>query len=59
MSSQHYNDFCCYCTGQDCKEIRKCEDTDCPFFPFRYGGLERDVEKDICEKLMTETGMIE
>lgn len=56
--SKAFNDFCLYCTGHDGKEIKECSDQDCPFYPFRFGGLERDVEKDICQKLMKETGLI-
>jgi hypothetical protein len=56
--SKHFNDFCIYCTGRKYKDIKECDDTNCPFYPFRYGGLEKDVEKDICKKIMKETGVI-
>ncbi len=58
MMSKHWNSFCTFCTGNDIKEIRECADTYCPFYPFRRGGLERNVERDICKKLMKETGMV-
>jgi len=50
-----YNDFCKYCTGNKLKDIRICRDKDCPFYPFRYGGLEPEVEADICKKIVSET----
>ena len=56
--SRHYNDFCRYCVGNKVKEIREWDDKVCPFYPFRRGGLEKDVERDICKKIMQETGMI-
>ena len=57
--SKNWNDFCCYCTGNKVKDIRKCEDKACPFYPFRRGGLEREVEADICKKLLYETGVLQ
>lgn len=57
-SSSGYADFCRYCTGNKVKDICECVDRSCPFFPFRRGGLEPEVEADICKKLMKETGMI-
>lgn len=56
--SKNWNDFCKYCTGNKVKDIRECDDKACPFFPFRRGGLEPEVEADICKKLIKETGMI-
>lgn len=56
--SKHYNDFCKYCVGNELRDIRECDDRACPFFQFRYGGLEPGVEKDICKKLIRETGMV-
>jgi hypothetical protein len=53
--SKNWNDFCCYCTGNRIKEIRECIDRNCPFFPFRRGGLEEQVEADICKKIVSET----
>lgn len=52
--SRNYNSFCCYCTGNKIKDIRECEDRACPFYPFRRGGLEPEVEKDICKKIVSE-----
>lgn len=57
--SKNWNNFCLYCTGNKVREIRECEDRACPFYPFRKGGLEREVEKDICQKILKETGMVE
>ena len=57
--SKHYNDFCIYCVGRKYKEIRECDDKVCPFYPFRFGGLEPEIEKDICKKLLKESGMVE
>ena len=57
--SRHYNDFCLYCTGNKPKDIRKCTDKNCPFYRFKYGGLEPEVEADICKKIMKETGMVQ
>lgn len=56
--SRNWNSFCIYCTGNKVRDIRECTDRDCPFYPFRRGGLEPEVEKDICRKIMKETGMI-
>ena len=56
--SKNYNSFCYYCTGNNRKDIRECGDKSCPFYPFKFGGLEPEVERDICRKLMKETGMI-
>ena len=56
--SKSFNDFCLYCCGNDRKDIRECDDKNCPFYPFKFGGLEPEVERDICRKLMKETGMI-
>jgi len=62
--SRNYNDFCLYCTGNKVRDIRECEDRDCPFYQFRRGGLEPEVdadgvprqdrEKDICKKIVNE-----
>lgn len=57
--SKNWNDFCLYCTGNKVKDIRECEDRSCPFYPYRRGGLERDVEKEICQKLLKETGVLQ
>lgn len=57
--SKHYNDFCRYCTGNKTKDIRECIDRDCPFYPFRRGGLEPEVEKDICKKILRDTGVLQ
>lgn len=57
--SKNWCDFCLYCTGNKVKDIRGCEDKTCPFFPFRRGGLEADVEKDICQKILKETGVLQ
>ena len=57
--SKSWNDFCCYCTGNKVKDIRECNDKTCPFYPFRRGGLEKEVEADICQKLLKETGVLQ
>lgn len=57
--SKNWNDFCLYCVGSKVKEIRECEDRSCPFHPFRRGGLERQVEADICKKILKETGVLQ
>ena len=57
--SKNWNDFCCYCTGNKVKDIRECLDRACPFYPFRRGGLEAEVEKEICQKLLKETGVLQ
>lgn len=54
-----YNSFCKYCTGNKVKDIRECVDRDCPFYPFRRGGLEPDVEADICKKILQDTGVVQ
>lgn len=56
--SKNWNDFCVYCTGNKVKDIYECTDRSCPFYPFHMGGLEKEVEADICKKLIKETGMI-
>lgn len=55
--SKHYNDFCLYCTGKKVKDIRECKDKDCPFYRFKYGGLEPEVEADICKKILQDIGI--
>ena len=55
--SRNWNDFCVYCTGNKVKEIRECDDRNCPFFPFRRGGLEKEVEAKICQKILHDTGV--
>lgn len=57
--SKTFNDFCWYCTGGCAPEIRGCKDKDCPFYPYKYGGLEKEVEADICKKIMVDTRMVE
>ncbi len=57
--SRNYNDFCLYCTGNKVKDIRECEDRACPFFSFRRGGLEPEVEKEIYQKIVGEVLTIE
>lgn len=57
--SRDWNNFCLYCTGNKVKDIRECTDRDCPFYPFRRGGLEPEVEADICKKLLKETGVVQ
>lgn len=52
--SKNWNDFCLYCTGNKVKDIRGCTDRDCPFYPFRRGGLEHEVEADIYKKIVKE-----
>ena len=54
---KNYNDFCLYCTGNKVGEIRECTDIVCPFYPFRLGGMEVEVEKDICRKILEEQGI--
>ena len=56
--SRHWNNFCIFCTGNIIKDIRECDDRDCPFFQFRQGGLEKEVERDICKKLLKEVGVV-
>jgi len=57
--SKNWNNFCLYCTGNKVKDIRGCTDKACPFYPFRRGGLEPEVEQDICQKILKETGVIQ
>ena len=52
--SKNWNDFCLYCTGNKVRDIRECDDRACPFYPFRRGGLEKEVEADICKKIVSE-----
>ena len=59
MDDQTYNDFCMLCTDRDKEFISTCDDVHCPFHDFRRGGLERDVERDICQKLMVTMRMVE
>ena len=56
--SKNYNSFCVYCAGNKVRDIRECEDRDCPFYPFRRGGLEPEVEADICKNILKETGVV-
>ena len=46
-----YNKFCRYCTGNKTKEIRECDDENCVFYPFKYGGLEKSIDVEIDKKL--------
>ncbi len=48
--SKHFNDFCRYCTGNKYKDIKRCEDTDCVFHPFRFGGLEPEIMEEVDAK---------
>lgn len=57
--SKNYNDFCYYCTGNKIKDIHECVDRACPFYPYRRGGLESQVEADICKKILKETGVLQ
>ena len=57
--SKNWNDFCLYCCGNKVKDIRECDDRACPFYPFRRGGLEKEVEKDICQKVLRDTGVLQ
>lgn len=57
--SKNWNNFCKYCTGNRVKDIRECDDRSCPFYPFRRGGLEKQVEADICRKILKETGVVQ
>ena len=52
--SRHFNDFCLYCTGNKRRDIRACDDRSCPFYRFKHGGLEPEVEADICKKIVKE-----
>ena len=52
--SKNWNDFCRYCTGNKVRDIRECNDKACPLYPFRRGGLENEVEADICKKIVSE-----
>ncbi len=54
-----YNSFCKYCVGNNVREIRECTDKACPFYPFRKGGLEKEVERDICKKILHDTGVLQ
>lgn len=54
-----YNSFCKYCTGNKVKDIRECTDRSCPFYPFRRGGLEKEVEADICKKILQDVGVLQ
>lgn len=55
--SKNWNNFCLYCVGNKAKEIRECTDRNCPFYPYRRGGLEPEVESDICKKILKDTGI--
>ena len=59
LDGQTYNDFCMLCTDNDKAEIKECKDIDCPFINFRRGGLEREVERDICLKLLMTMRMVD
>ena len=60
IMSQHWNNFCLKdCTGYKVQDIRECEDRACPFYQFRRGGFEKQVEADIYKKLLCETGVME
>ena len=57
--SKHWHDMCLYCTGNNIKDIRECDDKCCVLYQFRKGGLEPEVEREIYRKLMKETGLVE
>ena len=57
--SKNWNDFCVYCTGNKVKDIRGCDDRNCPFYPYRRGGLEKEVEAEICQKILHDTGVLQ
>ena len=52
--SKSTNNFCDYCTGNKRKDIHECTDINCPFHPFRFGGLEPEVDADLVKKLLKE-----
>ena len=58
MMSKHYNNFCIYCTDNFKALINGCKDKFCPFYRFRFGGLEPEVEEDIHEKLTKSIGVM-
>lgn len=35
-----FNDFCCYCTANNYKEIKECDDRNCPFNRDRFANLD-------------------
>lgn len=41
----------------DEKEVNKCSDKHCPFYPFRHGD-NFDEDKEICKKLLKDIGVI-
>lgn len=56
---EEFNDFCLFCTGKNTDDIEHCDDINCPFHPFRNGGLEKEVEHDIIEKMLLYTHLKE
>lgn len=52
------NTFCEYCTGNKRKQIKWCEDRNCPFYSFRFANISHEDEKEISKKLLGECGVI-
>lgn len=56
------NSFCLYCVGgkkrRHRKEIKNCEDKDCPFYTNRFANIDHEDEKEIAQKLLGECGII-
>lgn len=54
-----HNNFCLYCTGGDRKEIDKCDDKYCPFYPFRFGdNFNEEREKELAKQILKDIGII-
>jgi len=53
-----YEEFCLYCTGNDKNEVQECRDKNCPFFPFRFGGLGEDDGRKLATDILKDTGVI-
>ena len=49
------NSFCRYCTGDDREEVIHCDDTNCPFYPFKWADITHEDDREISKKLIGET----
>jgi len=58
------NSFCRYCEGDKVEDgltpddrIKECEDTSCPFYPFRQADMTWQEEKAKAEELLRWVGV--
>jgi len=53
MRRTTYNEFCILAVGgyKNAREIKYCEDTNCPFHPFRWGDITLEDKIEMRKKL--------